>query len=169
MPAEPQLPPIDKDALQQEVIAALEALVDNARAAMLRAYETATHEENIAENKYDTLGLEAAYLTEGQARRLAECEADLAAFRAMTPKVFSDDDVIAIGALVELEDEEGRTQWVLLGPAAGGVKVSFEGREVVVVTPAAPLGNALLKAVSGDVVSIRQAARARQYEVVSVR
>jgi len=33
------------------------------------AHETATHEENIAENKYVTLGLEAAYLATGQARR----------------------------------------------------------------------------------------------------
>lgn len=169
MATERELPSVDKSALQQAVIAALEALVENARAAMLRAYETATHEENIAENKYDTLGLEAAYLTEGQARRLAECEADLAAFRALSPRAFSDDEAIEIGALVELEDEEGRVQWVLLGPAAGGVKVTFQGREVVVVTGAAPLGKALLKAVSGDVVSVQQAARARQYEVVSVR
>ena len=160
---------MNKTELLQQVIARLEDDLLQAQQAALTAYEAATHEENIAENKYDTLGLEAAYLTEGQARRLAECEADLAAFRALSPKVFSEDDVIAIGALVELEDEEGRTQWVLLGPAAGGVKVIFQGREVVVVTPAAPLGNALLKAFSGDVVGIQQAARARQYEVVSVR
>jgi hypothetical protein len=32
-------------------------------------YETATHEENIAENKYDTLGLEASYLAAGETGR----------------------------------------------------------------------------------------------------
>lgn len=168
MATEREFSSVDKSALQQAVIAALEALVENARIAMLRAYETATHEENIAENKYDTLGLEAAYLTEGQARRLAECEADLAAFRALSPRAFSDDDVIGIGALVELEDEEGRTQWVLLGPAAGGVKVIFDGREVVVVTAAAPLGKALRNVAVGDAVSILQAARNKRYEVVSI-
>ena len=49
----------DKHQLHGAVLAALQALVDNARQAVLTAYESATHEENIAENKYDTLGLEA--------------------------------------------------------------------------------------------------------------
>jgi len=40
-----------------------------AERAVQAAHETATHEENIAENKHDTLGFEASYLATGQARR----------------------------------------------------------------------------------------------------
>lgn len=60
---------MDKCLLQQQVLERLaEDLLQVEQAARV-AHETATHEENIAENKYDTLGLEAAYLATGQARR----------------------------------------------------------------------------------------------------
>ena len=60
---------MDKLLLQQLVLKRLaEDLLQVEQAARV-AHEAATHEENIAENKYDTLGLEAAYLAAGQTRR----------------------------------------------------------------------------------------------------
>lgn len=60
---------MDKLLLRQQVLGRLaEDLLRVEQAAQI-AHEAATHEENIAENKYDTLGLEAAYLATGQARR----------------------------------------------------------------------------------------------------
>ena len=158
----------DKKQLHDAIIAALEALVDNAKSAVMRAYETATHEENVAENKYDTLGLEAAYLTQGQARRLAECETDLAAFQNIAPRHFAGDEAIAIGALVKLEDEAGNERYVFLGPAAGGLKISLAGIDIVVITPSAPFGKALLKTTVGDMVTVQLAAREQTYEIVAV-
>lgn len=158
----------DKKQLHEVIIAALEALVDNAKNAVMRAYETATHEENIAENKYDTLGLEAAYLTQGQARRLAECETDLAAFQNLAPRQFAEDEAIAIGALVRLEDEAGAERYVFLGPAAGGLKISFSDIDIVVITPSAPFGKALLKAIVGDAVTVQLAAKQQSYDIDAV-
>ena len=158
----------DKKQIHDALVAALEGLVENAKSAMMRAYETATHEENVAENKYDTLGLEAAYLTQGQARRLAECEADLAAFRNISPKQFTGDDAISIGALVRLEDEAGDEQYVFLGPAAGGLKISLGDVDIVVITPSAPFGRALLNTCVGDAVAVQVAARKQTYEVTAV-
>lgn len=57
---------VDKFLLQQLV---LQRLADDPRQfeqAVSAAHEAATHEENIAEHKYDTLGLEAAYLATGR-------------------------------------------------------------------------------------------------------
>lgn len=158
----------DKQQLHQAVLAALQALVDNAKKAVLTAYESATHEENIAENKYDTLGLEAAYLAQGQARRLAECEADLLAFQNSLPRVFNADDVIAVGALVRVEDEDGLQQVLLLGPAAGGLKIHWDNQIIRVVTPAAPIGRALLNKVVGDSVSVSLGNARKQYEVIAI-
>ena len=56
---------MDKFLLQQQVLERLAEDLLQAEQAALAAHETATHEENIAENKYDTLGLEAAYLAAG--------------------------------------------------------------------------------------------------------
>ena len=53
---------MDKFVLRQQVLERLAEDLLQAEQAMRAAHETANHEENIVENKYDTLGLEAAYL-----------------------------------------------------------------------------------------------------------
>ena len=156
----------DKYQLHAVILTALEGLVNNAQAAVDRAYEAATHEENVAENKYDTLGLEASYLTQGQSRRLAECTADLAAFEALTPKTFTEDDSIGIGSLITVLNESSREQTFFLGPAAGGVKVHFNGCDIVIITTSAPLGKALLKCMIGDEVVVSIANKKTCYEIV---
>lgn len=56
---------MNKQDVLQRIIDKLNIDLDIAERAAQTAYETATHEENIAENKYDTLGLEASYLAAG--------------------------------------------------------------------------------------------------------
>lgn len=159
----------DKEQLHAVILTALKALVDNAQAAVDRAYEAATHEENIAENKYDTLGLEASYLTQGQARRLAECKADLAAFEALQPKAFAGNDSVGIGALVTLLDENECEHRFFLGPADGGVKVRLDDRDIIIITTSAPLGKALLNKVAGDEVVVKITDKQTCYEILNVR
>ena len=48
---------MNKHAVLQLILEKLTVDLDIAQRAAQTAYETATHEENIAENKYDTLGL----------------------------------------------------------------------------------------------------------------
>lgn len=159
---------LNKQQLHSAIIATLKGLVENAQSALNRAYEAATHEENIAENKYDTLGLEASYLTQGQARRLTECLSDLEAFEALTVKNFSEHDPIAIGALIQLLDGNDREHRFFLGPAAGGVKVQCDGIDVVIITPSAPLGKALLKTRLGDDVEVQIAGKSTLYEIIGI-
>ena len=66
---------MNKTALLNQIISTLESARDKASAAAAEAKETATDKENIAENKHDTLGLEAAYLAHGQSNRVMELEA----------------------------------------------------------------------------------------------
>ena len=76
---------MDKFSLQQQVLARLAEDLQQTEQAARVAHETATHEENIAENKYDTLGLEAAYLATGQARRAQAIREAMAAWRQFRP------------------------------------------------------------------------------------
>src|SRR3989344_7944608 len=69
---------MDKFLLQKQELERLAEDLVQAEQAMRAAHETATHEEKIAENKYDTLGLEAAYLAAGQAKRVEEIKQSLA-------------------------------------------------------------------------------------------
>lgn len=160
---------MNKSHLLKQIVQELEALHQVAVQAAQQAYNTATHEENVAENKYDTLGLEAAYLAQGQSRRVAECEADLAAFNRLTATTFSAESPIAIGALVELKDELGIEHSLFLGPAAGGLKLSFNEKEIMVITPSAPLGQALMGNSVGDEVAMTVAGQKKHYEVVAVK
>ncbi len=159
---------MNKSLLLKQILQQLTTLHQVATDAALQAYNTATHEENVAENKYDTLGLEAAYLAQGQSQRVAECEAALAAFNKLTAEPLSEESHIAIGALVELRDERGGQLSLFMGPAAGGVKLTFDNRDIIVITPSAPLGQRLLGCGVGDEVEMTVGSQKRHYEVMAV-
>lgn len=134
---------MDKSLLLDKIVDELKTVHQTAIDAANRAYETATDEENAPEHEYDTLSLEASYLAEGQAHRVAECEADLALYAKLDIRDFSSQDPIGLGCLIHLADENDHDKYIFLGPAAGGMKLGFENIEVIIVTPSAPIGQAL--------------------------
>ena len=67
--------------IEEAVLQALSNVHQDAINAAKRAHDTATGTESVAENKYDTFGLEASYLAHGQSVRVAECQADLHAYQ----------------------------------------------------------------------------------------
>jgi transcription elongation GreA/GreB family factor len=145
----------NKQALHQLILAELKSRYDLASAAALQAYETATHEENVAENKYDTLGLEASYLAEGQSRRVAEAEREIKSFERLSIREFNEDDSVQFAACVGLRELSSQALMeVFLSPVAGGVRIEFEGRQILLVTDQAPLGKALLGAYLEDEISL---------------
>jgi len=140
----------------QQILIALQRDLDGLQAAVKVAHESATHGESVAENKYDTRGLEASYLAHGQAKRAAEIEASLRVFKAITPESLSHESTeVAMSSLVELEDQDGVVRWVWPGVDAGGVKFTLEGNEVTIITPQSPLGAALMGRTLGDVFELR--------------
>lgn len=130
--------------LRAAILAAIQAELSRQTHAALDAREESISEESRAENKYDTHAQEAAYLAEGQARLAAELAESLAAWRALSfpPPGHT---LAQLGSLVTLHVGP-RADLVLLGPANGGLTVPLPGedREITVVTPASPLGRALL-------------------------
>ena len=109
----------------------------------------ATHEQNKAEHKYDTRGLEASYLARGQSRQAAELEAAIAEFAKLDGRPFTPGQAIGLGALVELE-HGGEKSFYFLGPRAGGTEVTHDKMEILVITPQSPLGGQLLGLKPGD-------------------
>ncbi len=157
---------ISKDAVIAAVLSQLaierEALLGSARAAQ----EAATHEESKAEDSHDTRGLEASYLAGAQALRLAELDQLITAIRLLPPTVLK---LASIGALVELELVAGtKTSLYFLVPTGGGVRVRVDGRDVQVITPRSPLGDALVGRSAGDTVEIEVGDEVREYRVAKV-
>lgn len=109
----------------------------------------ATHEQNKAEHKYDTRGLEASYLARGQSRQAAELETAIAEFEKLDARAFTAAEPIALGALVELEHNGEKTIY-FLGPRAGGTEIIHDKKEILVITPQSPLGEQLMGKKQGD-------------------
>ncbi len=159
---------MDKSLLQQQV---LERLADDLRQVELAAraaHETATHEENVAENKYDTLGLEAAYLATGQARRADAIRQAMAHWRQLRPRAYDASKGIELGALVCLVDSADRQQQLFLGPDGGSMTLVSGAQPVQVISSEAPLGRAMLGKCEGDEVSIHVAPVRQRFEVLWV-
>ncbi len=160
---------MDKFLLQQQVLERPAEDLLEAEEAVRVAHEAATHEENIAENKYDTLGLEAAYLATGQARRAEAIRHAMAHWRQFHTRPYDANQGIQIGALVCLVDANDKQHLQLfLGPEGGSMKLVSGAHLVQVISSQAPLGKAMLGKCEGDEVSIQVSPRQQQFEVLRV-
>jgi len=160
---------MDKFLLQQRVLERLAEDLLQVEQAARAAHETATHEENIAENKYDTLGLEAAYLATGQARRAEAIRQAMVHWRQFRPLPYDASKGIQLGALVCLVDADDQQQQLFLGPDGGSMKLLCGDQFVQVISSDAPLGRAVLGKCEGDEVSMQIAASRQQFEVLQVQ
>jgi transcription elongation GreA/GreB family factor len=158
---------MDKFALTRSIISQLEAELALQTEAALGSREEATDEESRAEDKYDMRSQSAAYLAAGQAKLATEIASALAAWKALTLRVFGPGDEIAAGALVKLESK-GLTAAYLVGPHSGGLEARDGESAATVVTKASPLGRQLLGRRVGDVVQISDRLGPVLQRVVSV-
>ena len=138
------------------------------KAAYQASHESATHAESSAENKYDTRGLEAAYLAHGQAKRAQEIEVSLHGYENISPQLLTAHTRVGLSSLVKLEDSDGRYRWCWLGAHAGGVTFSFDDKEITIVTPQSPLGAALQDKKQGDIIEFKVNNLLMDYEIISV-
>ncbi|MFO0689016.1 MAG: GreA/GreB family elongation factor [Myxococcota bacterium] len=154
--------------LKRRLVAELLDRLRADHAALVRAQQAtlagATSEEAKPEHAKDTRALEQTYLARGQAQRVEELAEGLARVAVLPLRPFAQDEPIAVGALVGIE-EDGVSSALLLVPYGGGVRLA--GGEQV-VTPASPLGRALLGRRPGDEVELRVGGRMRALVIRSV-
>ncbi len=154
-----QLLQIIQQQLQQDLLIA--------QAAMQDAVSAATDKENIPENQYDTLALEASYLAHGQSRRVAECEAKLASYQKLSRHI-SMCQKVESGAYVVLRDANEQQKTFFIAPDGAGMKVDWHGDCVVVISLLSPLGRALQGKELGDECSLELNGQRHYYEVVTI-
>jgi hypothetical protein len=144
---------VTKRALIVQILARLQAELDLLTSAALATHAEATNEENKAEDKYDTRGLEASYLAHGQSKAAEEAAQAVAQFTSLAVRDFQPAEPISLGALVAL-DVQGRLSHYFLGPRAGGTEVEGGGSSVMVITPQSPLGRQLMGRLQGDILQL---------------
>jgi hypothetical protein len=138
-----------KSALLESIRTQLKASLKRIAKAAMDAHAAATDPDSKAEGKYDTRSLEASYLATGQSRQVDELAAAVRVFDAFTLPDSAMDDSIGMGALVEA-DMRGETALLLLVPAAGGMVLDMDGREITLLSPASTLYQHLLGRRAGD-------------------
>ena len=158
---------MNKGTLIKQIIGSLTESLAVLEKAARASHEEATHESSKAENKYDTRGLEAAYLAGGQARQAREILDSIKAYEALPTRSFGPGEPIELTALVEL-DVDGVHSTYFIGPRNGGLEIRHRRKEVMVITPQSPLGQSLMGRKAGQRWAAKLGDSAVKYHIVSV-
>lgn len=96
--------------------------------------------------------------------KIRELEAKLAVAVVADPKDLPD-DMVFLGTTVKLRDTESEDEelYKLVGEATGNYDVDY-----IEVTPASPMGEALMKAKVGDVVRVDLRRGERHFEIIEI-
>ena len=156
-----------KKKLIAAVIERLRADIELYRRAAVAARAEATHEQSRAEHKYDTRGLEASYLARGQSRQVAEIELAIEKFEKLDAQDFAAGAPIDTGAVVELTSGREKNTY-FIGPRAGGTELTFEKKELLVITAESPLGAQLIGKKQGEKHRFEIAGEVQQYTITEV-
>ncbi len=158
---------ISKRVIVRQIVEQLTEQLATLSGASRAMHADASDEQNKAEDRYDTRGLETAYLASSQARLATETEEALAVYQSLPLEKFQPDTPIALTALVELECN-GSRMFYFLGPVGGGLEIRHQGTEVLVITPESPLGQQLIGKNVGDHIKLQRRGPAQGFRVVSV-
>ncbi len=169
--------PLDKNELLAQLTEHLHQSDRLAWRAENEAREAARSLATESEKKEDgRAAIEYGSLATGQAaraRRVQEELQALAAFQKAGFPRFSRQGPVALGALIDVstEDDEGfaeRTFFLL--PAGAGTELTGPGGDgfLSVITPASPVGRALLGRRAGDTIEVTLAGEVREWTVLEV-
>ena len=140
---------INKHQVIDMLILQLENSLNIAVQSATHAHQDATHEQSKAETQYDSLGIEMAYLAEGQSKRIESLRQDIQVLKD-TPFP-NQREQVQLAHLVHLVDNQTDAPlWVFILPVAGGNKVKLNDVICQIVTPNAPIAKKLLKQSVGD-------------------
>ncbi len=166
MPEQPNL--TAKKALRDYLLSYLEVRYQTALRSSEIARASAADKSNVAENKYDTLGTEASYLADGQAKRALACLDDVNAIKGMSVINFKLDDAIVIGAYIQLVDQDQQFLCLFLAPVSGGLKFHYNDTDIMIITPQSPLGHCLLGKFVDDEFYFGEGAHKKHFIIQSI-
>jgi len=158
---------MNKSKLIKQIVAGLSESLAMLEKAARASHEEATHESNKAESKYDTRGLEAAYLAGGQARQAKEILDSIEVYEGLKTREYGCDEPIDLTALVELTTN-GSSAVYFIGPRKGGLEINYRGKEITVITPQSPLGQNLIGKKAGQRWTAKVGGSLMKYHILSV-
>lgn len=159
---------MNKQRIVDQLLNHLESNLDMLIQAAVTARDAATGEESKAENKYDTRGLEAAYLAGAQAKRSEELTMQIIKVKKLVLRDYNEDTPIGMTAIVTVAINSDDTKHFLIFPFAGGTKLDVDNSEYSVITPDSNVGSKLIGKKVGDTFEIKIKDKNLEYEIVGV-
>jgi transcription elongation GreA/GreB family factor len=161
---------MDKQFLVEQLAERLRESAIVARRASQVAAEVARDGATPAEKREDArVALEFSGLAKGQTARAARVAAEISTLEIFRPAKLGPKSPIALGAVVEVEDEaQGRT--LFLAPVGAGIELTGPGGDgfLSVVTPVSPIGKAVIGKRVGDTVEVMVQDEAREWTITYV-
>ena len=146
---------VDKKTIVALIIENLKQELHQAINAANEAHAAAVDDQSVAETQYDTLAIEAAYLAEGQSRRVNDLQETLLKYQQLPLVDFDENKPIALSAIVQLDADREKNQWFFIGPAAGGFRCNLNHQHITVITPESPLGLVLMGEFTGENIKVK--------------
>ena len=166
VPAQKNTYSMIKEQLIKHTLNTLKVELEGAIAATQQAHDSATHEQSKAETQYDTLGLENAYLAQGQSRRIADLSQAISLLENWKVLSFDQGDEIYLGALLTLKNiNKDQDMHVFIAPAGGGIMAKLDKLNYQVITPKTPLGQSLLGLTMEECVTLNNG---EQFEITAI-
>ena len=106
-----------------------------------------------------------------QQKRAQQALADADALATFKPAAFKPTARIAVGAIVEIEDaESGEGRTFFLAPVGAGITLTGPGGDghLSVVTPASPIGRAVLGRATGEIIDVTVEGDVREWQITYV-
>ena len=161
---------MDKRFLVEQLAEKLRESATVARRAGQAAADVARDGATPAEKREDArVALEFSGLARGQTERAARVAAELHTLDTFRLKAMAPTAPIAVGAIVEVEDESlGRT--FFLAPVGAGIELAGPGGDgfLSVVTPVSPVGKAVLGRKVGDTIEVTIDREPREWTITYV-
>jgi hypothetical protein len=147
---------INKTALLAEIIHKLEAEVKQLRESFEEAKLTSIEAPGRMQSRYDTMGVEAAWVADGLAKSIEEKVEGV--YKLKNFRMPEDPERVSIGCLVGIGPENGDIEsvfWIL--PACGGISIPIDDNLTLqTVMPQAPVARALIGKSLDDEVTARR-------------
>jgi len=162
---------VDKRALVEQLVAKLRTSLAAAETASEAAAEEARSGATPAEKREDSrTALEFSRMARSQADRAARLRDELRTLAAFDPPTLGRGARADLGAVVEIESDEDGGRTLFLAPCGAGEELTGPGGDgfLSVVTPASPIGRAVVGKKVGESVEARIAGELREWTVTFV-
>jgi len=144
----------DKKNLLTQLISLIQADIEKQRKSFEFNRRASIDAPGRMQSRYDTMGIESAWVADGLAKALNEKEKCID--RLLTFKFNEFYTKVCLGSIVVVSDYESSSiEYYFVVPVASGYKLREKDITLITITPSSPLGKALMGRQAGEEVEIQ--------------